>query len=148
MKRNEYGFTLVELVIVVALTGIIASVIGPAIFQLTTVSGYGEARLTAMHELQNSGYWFTRDGQMSISASGGASLSLSIPAAPGITYTLVGTNLQRYDGTSTIIMAKNISNASFSVSGRVITMTIASAPPGRDEVSQEGTYSVAMRAMP
>jgi prepilin-type N-terminal cleavage/methylation domain-containing protein len=146
--RNERGFTLVELVIVVALTGIIASVIGSAIFQLSTVSGYGEARLTAMHELQNAGYWLNRDGQMSASASGGASLSLSIPSAPGVTYTLVGTNLRRYDGTSTIVMAKNISSASFSVSGRVITMTITSAPPGRDQVSQQGTYSVAMRPVP
>lgn len=143
--RDEHGFTLVELLVVVAITGVIVTVLGTAIFQMLTVSGYGNARLTALHELQNAAYWFNLDGQMSVTATGGSSLTLALPTGETITYVTAGTQLRRTLGSSTITLAQNISSAGFSVSGRVVTMNITSAPPGRTQVTEQGTYSVNMR---
>ncbi len=146
--KNERGFTLVELLIVIAITGVVASVIGTVIFQLTTVSEHGNARLTALHELQNAAYWFNYDGQKSIAASGGATLTLTLPTAETITYALSGTNLQRTTDAVTNTLARNISTVSFSVSGRSITMDITSTPAGRTQVTEQGTYRVTMRPTP
>jgi prepilin-type N-terminal cleavage/methylation domain-containing protein len=146
--KNERGFTLVELLVVTAITGIIVTVLGTAIYQLSTVSEYGDARLTALHELQNAAYWFNLDGQMAVSATGGAGLSLTLPSSALITYTLAGTSLTRTAGASSITLAQNITTASFSVSGSVITMALTSNPPGRNPVNEQGTYNVSMRPVP
>ena len=69
MKSNEQGFTVVELIIAVAITGLIVSFLGTAIYQMFTVTQYGNDRLTAMHELQNAAYWFSLDGQQATNAS-------------------------------------------------------------------------------
>lgn len=148
MMRSERGFTLVELLVVIAITGVVITVLGTVIFQLTTVSEYGNARLTALHELQNVSYWFNHDGQKSITASGGVTLTLTLPASQTITYALSGTHLQRTADAATITVAQNISSVSFSVSGRSIAMDITSAPPGRNQIAEQGTYHVIMRPTP
>jgi len=148
MMKSERGFTLVELLIVIAITGVVVSVLGTVIFQLTTVSEHGNARLTALHELQNASYWFNSDGQKSVTASGGATLTLTLPTAQTITYALSGTNLQRTADAVTNTLAQNISSVSFSVSGRSITMDITSAPAGRTQVAEQRLYRVIMRPTP
>ena len=65
MNRQK-GMTMVELVVAIAITGIIVAFLGTAIYQIITVTGYGNDRLTAVHELQNAAYWFNLDGQEAI----------------------------------------------------------------------------------
>ena len=146
MIKAEQGFSLVELIVATAITGLVVSGLGTAIYQIITVTGYGNDRLTATHELQNVAHWFSLDGQAASTANGGSELLL-IPSDNGssITYSLVDTELYRTAGGSNMTLAQNITSANFSVENRTITMTITSSPTGRWDVSENGTYKVYLR---
>ncbi len=147
MMKNERGFTLVELLITTAITGIIVSFLGTAIFQIFTITEYGNDKLTAMHELQNAAHWFHLDGQKAFTANVTDGLLLTISDNSSITYTVNGTALRRTTGESQMTLAQNISSANFSIENRIITMTITSSPEGRDNVSEQGIYKVYLRPM-
>ena len=143
--RGQQGFTLIELLIVTSITGLIASFLGSTVYQMFTVAEYGNDKMTAIHDLQNISNWLNHDGQMASAATGGSQLVLTLPDDSTITYTLVGTELQRNDGDSQITMAWNITSAVFTVSGRTVTLNITSAPVGRQDASQQGIYQVYLR---
>jgi prepilin-type N-terminal cleavage/methylation domain-containing protein len=143
--NGQKGMTMVELLVAIAVTGIIVAFLGTAIYQIITVSGYGNDRLTAMHELQNSAYWFNFDGQGAKSAVGGGGLILTLTDNSTITYSLAGTELRRTAGGAPMTLAKNIASADFSIDNRVITMSLTASPEGRDDVSENGTYKVYLR---
>jgi prepilin-type N-terminal cleavage/methylation domain-containing protein len=143
--NTQKGMTMVELVVATAVAGIIVVFLGTAIYQILTVSGYGNNRLIAAHELENAAYWFNRDGQQAVSASGGAGLSLTLSDNSTVNYSLSSAELRRTAGGNAIILARNIISLSFSVSNRVVTMSLASSPEGRDNVSENGTYRVYLR---
>ena len=145
MMKRQRGFTLVELIVATAITGLIVSGLGTAIYQIFTVTEYGNDKLTATHELQNVAHWFSLDGQRAGAASGGNELVLTLSDDSSITYSLVGTELYRTAGASNMTLAQNITSANFSVENRTITMTIASSPEGRWDVSENGTYKVCLR---
>jgi len=144
MKGQE-GITIVELLIATAVAGIIISFLGTAVYQITTVTEYGNGRLTAMHELQNASHWFSLDGQKAVTASAGSELLLTISESSSITYSLAGTELRRIAGGEQMALARNIASANFSIESRVITMSLTSSPEGRDDASESGTYKVYLR---
>jgi prepilin-type N-terminal cleavage/methylation domain-containing protein len=143
--KKEQGYTLVELLITLAISGLVFVVAGTVLFQLSTVSSYGNDKLSTIHAAQNAEYWFNLDGQTAVSAAGTTSLVLSFPTGQTVTYALSGTNLQRVEGASTIILAQNISNLSFVVQGRLVSMAITAFISGRTDVSEQNTYQVYMR---
>ena len=143
--KQEQGFTLVELLVVTAITGLIVSVLGAAIYHIITIPDYGNDRLTAMHEVQNIAHWVSFDGQMAKAASGGNELILTLADDTLVSYTVNGTALVRTAGSSNRTLAQNITSANFSVQNRYITMDITSAPAGRWSVSENGTYMVYLR---
>ena len=147
MKRQS-GFTLPELLVTMAITGALATVVGSSVFHIFNVTEYGNDRLQALHELQNAGFWLNNDGQMAVSAVGDGTLVLTLPTSATVTYALSGTNLTRTSGSSVITLAQNISSVSFTVSGRLVTMDLTSAPAGRPNVSEQGTYVVYLRPQP
>jgi len=145
MRKGERGFTLVELVVVIAISGFIFSLLGTGIYQLVTVPEQGNDRVTALHELQQVAHRVNIDGQMAQTATGGGQLSLSFPDSSSANYTLAGTVLFRTTSTSNHTLAQNITSASFSVQDRMITMNLTSAPAGRWSVSENETYKIYLR---
>jgi len=147
--KGEQGFTLLEMVITVAISGLIVGFLGTAIFQMITVADRGGDKMLAMHELENAAHWVTRDGQMARMAVGGNSLVLTLPLPPShgltVTYSLDGTDLRRHADGDQRIIARNISHISFTVQKRIITMNITSSPAGRANVSESGIYKIHLR---
>ncbi len=143
--KGQKGFTLPELLITVAITGLIVSFLGTAIYQILTITEYSSDRTIAMHELQNVAHWVSRDGQMARAASGGSELILTLPDGSPITYAMAETELRRTTGESQMTLARNISDLSFSVENRIITMTITSSPEGRPNISEQRMYKVYLR---
>ena len=48
MKLNERGFTIVELIMATAITGLIAGFLGTSVYQMLTVTEYGNDRQLAV----------------------------------------------------------------------------------------------------
>ena len=136
---------MVELVVAVATTGIIVAFLGTAIYQIITVSGYGNDRLSATHELQNAAHWLNNDGQRAKAATGGTELELTMTDNSSITFSLDGSDLKRTSAAGEMTLARNITSALFSIDNRVITMSLTSTPSGRYGVSENGTYRVYLR---
>ncbi len=145
MMKSERGFTLVELIMATAVAGLIVGVLVGVIYQIITVSEYGNNKLVAMHELQSVAHWVGLDGQSASAVSGGSELTLTLPDDSLITYAVVGTDLRRTAGGSEVTLARNISDISFSIEDRIITMTITSFFAGTRDVNEQGIYKVYLR---
>jgi type II secretory pathway pseudopilin PulG len=145
IKKSERGFTTLELVIATAVTGLIIGALGTSIYQMLNVTGYGSGKMIALHELQNAAYWFQLDGQSASAATGGNALVLTLPDDTTVTYTLTDTELQRTADGDPMTLARNISGVNFSVSDRLLTMSLTSSPPGRGDISENETYRVYLR---
>ena len=145
MMKSERGFTMIDLVMATAITGIIISFLGTSIYQMLNVTAYGKDKLIATHELQNASYWFQLDGQKAKSATGGGSLLLTLTDNSTVTYNLTDNKLGRTVRGGEMILAKNISEVTFTINDRVITMSLTSSPEGRDNISENGIYKVYLR---
>ena len=69
MKLGEKGFTLVELVVAIAITVLATGAAGAAIFQIFGGTERNSNHLTAVGQVHNAGYWISRDVQMAQSVT-------------------------------------------------------------------------------
>jgi len=154
IRFDQRGTTLIELLISVGLTAIIAVVLGSVIFQFAQATEQGNGQLQALHDLQNAGYRITADGKRAettnlIEGAGPVS-TMTLAWSDGeqsntITYSLSGTDLEREHNGTTRVVARHVSGVEFSISQGVVTVTITSAPAGRWGVSKQATYKTYLR---
>jgi prepilin-type N-terminal cleavage/methylation domain-containing protein len=64
MKPGEKGYTLIELMIAITIMVVASGVAGAAIFQILRNTERNNDRITAVRQVQNAGYWISRDAQM------------------------------------------------------------------------------------
>ncbi len=64
MKHGEKGFTLIELIIATTIMVLASGAAGAAIFQIFGGTERNSDHLTVVRQVQNAGYWISRDAQM------------------------------------------------------------------------------------
>jgi prepilin-type N-terminal cleavage/methylation domain-containing protein len=143
--KGERGYTLIEALIALAITGFIITVIGMVVQQMVVVPERGVDQFDAMHPMQNAAHWLTLDGQMASSAVGGNNLTITLANSTVINYVCYGTHLYRLSGSDNRTIAGNVASANFTVLDRVIYMTIVTVPDSRWNVSENYTYRAYMR---
>jgi prepilin-type N-terminal cleavage/methylation domain-containing protein len=64
VNKNQRGFTLGELMIALAISGVITGGVTMTIFQVVTGSARTNNHMIAVRQVQNAGYWVSHDAQM------------------------------------------------------------------------------------
>jgi len=158
MIRDEKGITLTELLVALAIIGLITGTLVTAIYLIYHVTGWGSNELRVQHDLQNTATWLNRDV---ISASraevtraeGSAQMVLTIPYCITDTITITYTysaadrTLTRDSGDSLLIIARHVDSDPFPPTGvitapNVITVTLSSK---KGDVAGSGTLALKMR---
>ena len=117
LKKGEKGLTLVELLIVIAITGLIAGGITMTIFQVFNMNTRTTNRMTAVRQVQNAGFWVSPDVQMAQNVTPGED--------PGFPLTLTWTDEWATNDTHEVIytLEDNKLQRSHSVNDEVPTVT-------------------------
>lgn len=143
--RNERGFTLVELLITFAITGVLSVVLGVVVQQMAAVPEKSNDQVEALHAVQNAIHWVGKDTVSAQSAVGGSSLILTFPDNSEITYEKQGNDLYRFTSDEQLFIARAITDLTFSISDRTISMNITAAPEGQWNINENQIYQVMMR---
>lgn len=69
IHKNQKGFTLIELIVAIAITALIIGVIVMSIFQVFIVNALSSNHMLAVRQVQNAGYWINHDVQMAQSVA-------------------------------------------------------------------------------
>jgi prepilin-type N-terminal cleavage/methylation domain-containing protein len=158
-KNNQRGFTLVEIIVSLALMALIGGGIATTVYQTININTISNNQMLAIRQVQNLGYYLNLDIHMSESTANGIipginngfplEINWDYQDYPGgqkhhIVYDIInGTSLQRSDTlndstTSTIIVAEYISSISFDGHTLTVTATVG-------EQSETRTYEITAR---
>ncbi len=69
MKRAEKGFTNIELIVAITIMALVGIAAAAAIFQIFQGNERNNNYMTAVRQVQNAGYWISRDTQMAQSVT-------------------------------------------------------------------------------
>ena len=153
LARNQGGFTLVELLLALGITAMIAGILSTAIFRIFDAGSTDNKRIQVLSDLQIAGQWLFRDGpraettDLVDAASPVTSMSLSWTSEGSShtsVYSLSGTELQRDHNGAVISVARNISDVDFSIQDSLLTIVLTSQPHG-GSISKQATYHIFLR---
>ncbi|MBA7571809.1 hypothetical protein ES708_13577 [subsurface metagenome] len=163
MKRGEKGFTLLEVLIGVAIMAIVVGAVAMTVTTLLLNEGQAAGQNTALPQVQNAGYWISRDVQMARTVTlgePGVFLRLDIPVDTDenndytIDYWFDGDKLkrQKHDsfGTSETFIAEYIdtSNTTFSALDADAGLWKLTVRASRDETGATRSYEISQRLSP
>jgi prepilin-type N-terminal cleavage/methylation domain-containing protein len=110
INKDQKGFTLIEVVVALTISGLIVGAIAVTIYQVFGMNALASSRMSAIIQVQNAGHWVTRD------AMSAQVIRTDIPGIPGelvrmtwtewdgtqnsVTYTLRDDNLWRFHSRS------------------------------------------------
>lgn len=171
LRNSQKGFTLVEMLIVIAVGGLLLSGIVPATFQTIRVTTSSNTKITALEDIKNIPYRLGKDVRM-------AATTNLVEESPTVYDSLVLDWTSWYDETgelvptyhqclytflsegkvqreykkgdepgalttiSTTTTGKYISDIEFSRQGHIIFVTITSSPEGKAETEEQKTYHI------
>jgi len=69
MSENERGFNTIEIIVAILIMSMIALGATMTIFQVINVTAQSDSHMTALQQVQNAGYWISRDAQMADNVS-------------------------------------------------------------------------------
>ena len=166
MKRGEKGFTLLELVVGVAIMGIIAVSLAMLTMTLLTNPKRSNDNNIVLQEVRNASTWISRDVQMSRTVTPGGSngfpLSLSIPVDDdenndnSIEYVFDGDILKRrlYDPVPTLISETHVAdhfdtdNTSFTILDAITGHHKLTVTASRGGAGVTRSYEISQRLSP
>jgi prepilin-type N-terminal cleavage/methylation domain-containing protein len=164
--RSQKGLTLVELIVAIAISALIGTVVVTGVFQIIKINAKSTNRQIAISQVQNAVNSISRDAEQaqqispaSFSLSTGGSLTMQWTTWVTtdhylITYSLSGTNLQRSvtinSGTpSTTVVANSINAATgtWNASTKVLNFTALTAAVGTtNTVTENRTFQINPRS--
>ena len=155
-RAGEMGISLVEILIVGAISAVVVAVAGTALLQLNRLTRLQQDALTLDHQLQKAGALFGHD--VIAAAAGtvaGTTLTLTVPvhtfglaqdATPlTITYSVEDDTLIRDDGSSRLVVVRYLDRVDFGADGETGgTLTLTLAVTLREE-SRTATWAFSRR---
>ncbi len=157
--KDERGFTLVELLVAMALSALLMTVLANAVFRMGQGFDASTSQMAADRTLDNASVYLGGDVSMGkytdLTSGAAAAASMQLfwndyytgrRTFHSIRYYLSGGNLLRdYDG-SIATVADSVTAASFSLSGSVVTVALtATATTGTSSFAESKTYRLRMR---
>ena len=166
MIRDERGLSLTELLVALAVAGVITSVLVTAIYQIFDITGRGNDELVVQHDLQNAATWLHRDVLTACRATiagseetGIYTMTLEVPylnihngevsySYIAYTYSEETEALTRDDGGLSLIIARHLTVEPFPPVGvflapQSVMVTLRSR---EGNVPGSGTFALKMRA--
>lgn len=160
---KQKGFTLIEIVIGVALLSIVGAAIAAGLTQTFAGSALSSNRMTAVNNVRDAGDWISQDAKMSITISITDDcptfnwtyydpISMTPPLPYSVVYTTSGTSLIRtyiIDGVtqSEIVVASNVSieSGSTTFAANTFSITLTSTV---GSVQESRTFKISLRNLP
>jgi len=162
LTKNQKGFTLVELLVVLPIMAMIVGAASAVIIQLVT-AGSTSAHMIALRQVQQAGYWVSTDALQAQNITGNLTTSSSLNLTwtdwdsynHNITYSLVPMGdlygLQRSDGSINMTVGQYLTNStscSWNMTAQLLTLNVTASVAGaRGPQTETRTYEIKPRAL-